>query len=63
MEYREVVSKGVVAARVAERALEGQVALLHVALEHDLRVRRDLDADRLPGDELDRLALEEARRA
>ncbi len=39
----------------------GQVALLHVALEHDLRVGRDLDADRLPGDELDRLALEEAR--
>jgi hypothetical protein len=45
---------------VAERALEREVALLDVALEHDLRVRGDLDADRLPGDELDRLALEEA---
>ena len=36
-----------------------QVALLHVALEHDLRVRGHLDVDRAALDELDRLALQE----
>ena len=60
MEDRERLGGRVVAGVVAERALEGQVALLDVALEHDLRVRGHLEVDRLALDELDRLALEEA---
>ena len=53
-------TRRVVAGVVAERPLGRQVALLDVALEHDLGVRGHLEVDRLRRHELDRLALEEA---
>ena len=60
VEDRELLRMRVVASVVAERALEREVSLLDVALEHDLGVCGHLHAHRLPGNELDRLALEEA---
>ena len=60
MEDRERLDAGVVAGVVAERPLRREVALLDVALEHDLRVRGHLEVDRLATDELDRLSREES---
>ena len=59
VEDREGLGGGVEAGVVAEGPLVGEVVLLDVALEHDLRVRRHLEVDGLRLDELDRLALEE----
>ena len=54
---RERLDARVVAGVVAERPLGREVARLDVALEHDLRVRGNLDGDRLRRNELDRRAL------
>ena len=43
VEDRERLGRRVVAGVVAERALEAELVLLDVALEHDLRVRRHLE--------------------
>ena len=60
MEDRERLGRGVVAGVVAERAFLPDLVLVDVALEHDLGVRGNLDADGHSLDELDRLAAEEA---
>ena len=60
VEDRERLRRRVVAGVVAERALLGQLVLLDVALEDDLRVRRHVEGDRLRAHELDGLAAQEA---
>ena len=60
VEDGERLGRRVVAGVVAERALGGEVALLDVALEHDLRVRGDLDVDRLRPARARPASLEEA---
>src|SRR3954471_19355494 len=61
VEDGERLGGGVVAGVVSERPLLADLVLLDVALEHDLRPRRHLDADADALDELDPLAAQEAR--
>ena len=60
MEDRERLDGRVVTGVVAERAFGADLVFLDVALEHDLRARRDLDPDADAFHELDRLAAQEA---
>ena len=58
-EDRKRLGRRVVAGVVSEGPFLGDLVLVDVALEDDLRVRRDLEVDRLRPDELNRLAAQE----
>ena len=60
VEARERIDRRVVAGVIAERPLrEELLARIDVALEHEVRVGRDLEVDRLAAHVLDRLAAQE----